>query len=157
MALTKGWSFKKNVWNANASGLSDPGWRYVNFLYDNRNLIPRVRGVYLVVLSLDDMDHTPFKQFASPLYVGHTLDLQQRFSVHSIPGQSDNIKAKLIDFRNVRFWYRKFADLSKEELKEKEQSLIEIFGPTINKINSVYPGVKDADVLSANVSNQEGK
>lgn len=141
--LRYGWTLDREHWNVVKSEVIEATWRRVKFVYDSCDLIPQGRGIYLVVLDARDIiSSTPFNSFSSPLYVGHATKLRQRFKQHTIGSNDSNLRRRMSKFSNcMYFHFAEFRDYPKDELKFLEQSLINVFGPPLNSINSISPGV----------------
>ena len=91
----------------------------------------------LDVKSFSEVD--PFSSLKSVLYVGHTINLRSRFRDHIRGGQIDNLRSKVQEHlgKGLRFWYIDLGEMTEENLKLNEQSLIDLFGKNLNSINSV--------------------
>jgi hypothetical protein len=141
--LRYGWSLEKDRWQSISPDLFEASWREVKFSPDSSVLIPESRGIYLVIIeSKNILTRAPFSSFSSPIYVGHSIKLRQRFKQHTIGNKDSNLRNKLTGFtNNVHFHFAVFDRYPKDELKKLEQSLIDVFGPQLNSINSISPGV----------------
>lgn len=155
--LRYGWTLKKEQWDSITQEVYQAKWRCVKFTHDSSELIPESRGVYLVVLDAKDIiPSMPFKNFSSPLYVGHATKLRQRFRQHTIGNKESNIRSKMAKFNNnMYFYFAVFSGHPKDELKYFEQSLIDVFGPPLNSINSISPGVITEESVEGNIHKGE--
>ena len=144
-----GWSDDRSEWNQVASEIYKSKWTTVKFIYDSHVIVPSYRGIYMVVLDVDNIGwQKPFSTFSAPMYIGHSLNLKTRFKTHTQGNKPDNIERKMSEFRNcLKFHFAKFDSYSKGELISMEQSLIDVFGPTVNSINALAKGVKREDSL----------
>ena len=80
----------------------------------------------------------PFSNFETAAYIGMSTNLKSRFITHTTSEKDDALWKRLYNFRRqTSFWYAEFPDYSKAQLREIEQSLIDIYGSPLNKINSV--------------------
>lgn len=133
-----GWSTNRRSWDGlDTDALND--WRAVKFSSDSAPLVPQQRGVYLIVLdSANLINNKHLGKFSSPMYAGHTLDLQRRFSNHTMGQKREELREVL---NSVSFYWVECPSVSQADLRATEQSLIEIFGPPLNKANSTAPGV----------------
>ena len=139
-----GWNLDINKWQElNNSQLLAVNWRKVGFFRDSANLVPRIRGVYLVALDVKNIiQKDPFGRLSNILYTGHSTNLHQRFKQHTA-GNQHNLRSKLLNLLNhVQFHFAVFDRHTVEHLKELEQNLIDTFNPQINEINSINSGVK---------------
>jgi excinuclease UvrABC nuclease subunit len=154
--LSYGWSVNRDEWNAVQSEVFEASWPHVKFNNDSSELIPKQRGIYMIVLDADNViPHKPFDSFSSPLYVGHSTNLNQRFKNHTVGRTDNNIRRKMSKFTNcMHFYYAVFKDHPKDSLRILEQSLIDVFGPPLNSINSISSGVKTEQVIQANTKEQ---
>lgn len=141
--LRYGWSLEREFWRNIKPEVYEASWKRVKFTQDSSDLIPESRGIYLVVIDVKKIiTHMPFGSFSSPLYVGHTTKLRQRFKQHTIGNKENNIRRKMVEFNNcMYFYFALFNDYPIDALKNLEQSLIDVFGPPLNSINSISPGV----------------
>ena len=68
----------------------------------------------------------------------HSINIQKRFKNHTSGKSVDSIFRKIFEFRkHCFFWYKYLPKSSKDELRMREQELINVFGAPLNKINSV--------------------
>lgn len=151
--LRYGWSLNKDQWNAISPELTTRNWRSVKFSIDSSELVPQKRGVYIVSLAVEGLiTAEPFAKFVSPLYVGHSIKLRQRFRQHAIGNQSGNLRSRGNIFTEyMTFYFALFENYTKDELKKMEQSLIDVYGPPLNSINSISQGVITEDSISGNL------
>jgi hypothetical protein len=151
MALRHGWSNSFKDWKNAKPFLSDnQKWQQVKFMQDSKGLVPAQRGIYIVTISAKRLIQMPATMaFESPMYIGHTIQLQQRFGQHVLGNQTSNLCSKLSEFgTSVFFNFVVFEDFTKDQLKGIEQSLIDLFGPPLNAINSISSGFKTEPAAS---------
>ena len=79
-----GWSLNRDVWSAIANDAKSTPWRKVRFDYSSRMLVDSLPGVYMVSLSAKFVSEViPFSDLSTPIYIGQSSDLRQRFSTHT--------------------------------------------------------------------------
>ena len=139
MVLQIGWNFQKPFSSQFPEDVLSASWHCISFVQINKTFIPEGRGVYIVsVQSNVAVDTPPFSCFETPAYIGISEKLRKRFNTHTSSDKDDALWRRLYNFRkNTRFWYAEFPGYSKDELREIEQALIDIYGSPLNKINSV--------------------
>jgi hypothetical protein len=151
--LRYGWATNKQNWDAVPSEMVSASWTKIKFVSDSNVLVPAKRGVYLVEINAGDIfSGSDLGNYASPIYTGHSTNLHQRFRQHVRGNTENNISNKVSEFRNcLYFCFATFDDRPKDELKALEQSLIEVFGPPLNSINSLSKGVVTEDGLKGSL------
>lgn len=134
-----GWNTEKAVWEKISSSLLDGGWRRNSFSYEAASMLKDERGIYIITnLATHLSTEEPFCNFQTPLYIGHSINIQKRFKNHTSGKSVDSIFRKIFEFRkHCFFWYKYLPKSSKDELRMREQELINVFGAPLNKINSV--------------------
>ena len=117
----------------------DGGWRRNSFSYEAASMLKDERGIYIITnLATHLSKEEPFCNFQTPLYIGHSINIQKRFKNHTSGKSVDSIFRKIFEFRkHCFFWYKYLPKSSKDELRMREQELINVFGAPLNKINSV--------------------
>ena len=132
------WNLNSEAWDNIDKTLTNKDWKSKSFLYDSRVFIPKAKGIYMISLSSSKIANIePFSTLVTPVYIGISTNLRKRFVDHTY-GNSDALFRKyLFDFRGaVKFWWLEInVDITK--LKMFEQSLIDLFGGSLNKINSI--------------------
>ena len=83
-----GWSYKQENWNLFKNTFLNNSWSSCSFTYDSYSIVPKSRGVYLIISSplesnSKDSYQAPFDTMATPLYIGHSINLQNRFKTHT--------------------------------------------------------------------------
>ena len=128
-----------SIWEKIDNILREKDWNKIKFNYDSRDFVPKKKGVYIISLSSSKISKfKPFSKFETPVYVGHSNNLRTRFIDHTHKNESGIYRIHLHDFRNyTSFWYLELDNSSITQLKEYEQSLINLFGTVLNKINSI--------------------
>ena len=143
-----GWSLDTEHWNGVDHILGSSGWSACKFTRDSLDLVPKSRRVYMLVASPPVSNFSQKNEMAdglaAPVYVGIAIDLSRRFKQHISfrdGSVADRIKPLL---QRTRFWFLEMPE-TQEELRRIEQILIDAFGPTANKINSVVK--KDREII----------
>ena len=96
--LRYGWSLEKDSWLSISPDLSEASWQKIRCLPDSSVLVPESRGIYMFIFETKDIiKGAIFESLCSPLYVGHSLKLRQRFKQHTI-GNRDNIRNTVVIF-----------------------------------------------------------
>ena len=133
------WNIDKSIWGNVPEDILNGGWRKCQFIYSNEIYVKPLPGIYLIVTNSKILSNEPpFSGFQTPLYVGHSTILNKRFKQHTGGTYEGAIWKKLKDFHpNVVFWFKYCHGMPKEDLKDREQSLLDVFGGPLNKINSV--------------------
>ena len=139
MVVQIGWNFQNSFSNQFPEDVLSASWHCISFVQINKTFIPEGRGVYIVSVQSNVAANTPpFSNFETPAYIGMSEKLLKRFNNHTSSDKDDALWRRLHNFRkNTRFWYAEFPGYSKDELREIEQALIDIYGSPLNKINSV--------------------
>ncbi len=141
------WSLEKSIWDAVDDIVKLGKWKKVSFHYSSREFLPKSRGIYLVSVSSKTLSSKePFSLFMTPVYVGHATNLQKRFTDHTNGNREGNLRYNLSSLLiNVTFYFLEMDGLSKDSLKYHEQTLIDLFGGSLNSINSINR--KKMDIL----------
>ena len=132
------WNLNSEVWDNIDKILTNKDWNSKSFTYDSRVFIPKAKGIYMISLSSNKIANVkPFSTLVTPVYIGISQNLRNRFVDHTY-GKSDALFRKyLFDFRGaVKFWWLE-VNVNETKLKIFEQSLIDLFGGPLNKINSI--------------------
>ena len=134
-----GWSLDKSVWERVSKDALENNWRQNSFIFEASSLLRAMRGIYIITNQAKHLtNNEPFCNFQTPLYVGHSININKRFKQHTSGKSDDSIFKRIFEFReHCRFWYQYMPNASKEELRAREQELINIFGSPLNRINSV--------------------
>ena len=142
MSLQIGWDLSKNVTGAVPELVGNVAWTSVKFDILHKIFVPQDRGVYLIVVSSNIFKDTePFCRLNTPAYIGMSTDLRKRFVNHTSGHQADALWRRLgTSLTHSTFWYGVFPEKSKGELRTIEQSLIDVYGSPLNRINSVKIG-----------------
>lgn len=137
-----GWSLDRSVWSAIADEATKENWRRVNFDYSARNLVEKAPGIYMLSLKAALIANVlPFTSLATPIYVGQSRNLRNRFCDHT-NGRGDNALWRRVGDlkRQTEFWFLILPGKCTDDLKIIEQSLIDAFGKKLNVINSIAIG-----------------
>ena len=137
-----GWSLNRDVWSAIANDAKSTPWRKVRFDYSSRMLVDALPGVYMVSLNAKFVSEViPFSDLSTPIYIGQSSDLRQRFSTHTGSRGEEALWRRVGSLvRQTEFWFLSLPGKSRDELMRIEQSLIDAFGKKLNSINSVAVG-----------------
>jgi hypothetical protein len=148
------WNLDKKIWDKINPLLHESNWKEVNFKYDSRNFISEDRGIYMVTISSSQFSQKiPFKNLVTPIYVGHAINLRTRFMQHT-RGRSENLIKNLKYFsQKGMFYFITLPDVYKSQLMYLEQTLIDVFGGSLNKSNPVSNDRKN--IIEATI--MEGK
>jgi len=115
-------------------------WHTIKFRTEFSDYLEkRSRGVYIISLSNGFQGNVsvPFSSFKAPVYIGHSISMDKRFLAHSRGSYENALWKTLQKFVNqVEFHYKLFPNVNVSDLRLLEQELINIYGPSINKINS---------------------
>lgn len=144
MTLQIGWDLSKNATGSVPSDIGEVVWSSISFENSSKVFVPKKRGVYIVSVSSNLFkDTVPFSSFNTPAYVGMSTDLQKRFDAHTAGRSEDALWRRLgSSLSHCTFWFGVFNDKTTGELKKLEQSLIDVYGSPLNRINSVKIGQK---------------
>ena len=139
MVVQIGWNFESPFNRQFPEPVLAAAWHSFNFIQINKISIPKKRGIYIVSVRSNLAENTlPFSNFETPAYIGMSTNLRSRFNAHTTSEKDDALWKRLYNFRRqTSFWFAEFPEYSKAELREIEQSLIDIYGSPLNKINSV--------------------
>tara|TARA_B100001250_G_scaffold190265_1_gene163444 strand:+ start:2632 stop:3174 length:543 start_codon:yes stop_codon:yes gene_type:complete len=129
--LMDGWSINKVDLDSLSSQIKFSKWSIYKFHYDLHKILPKDRGLYMYIANIDFRD----KYFATPMYIGHTIDLNSRFKQHIKSGKAEKCYS-LCGVNNLEYSFIKLEDADVETLKDYEDSLIKLFGPKMNIINA---------------------
>jgi hypothetical protein len=148
--LQRNWNTDNAVWSSLQPILFERNWKRVSFNYGSKDMVSLERGVYMVIISTSHLsDIQPFSFFSTPFYVGMSTKLRQRFSTHTNTRfDKDNLIKKLGVFsKKSIFFYKELPEYSREQLLFIEQSLIDVFGGSGNRSNSL--SIKNKEVILA--------
>ena len=123
-----GWSTNKVDLDNLSSEIKFSKWKTHKFLYDLDKILPKDRGLYMYIANID-------KYFSTPMYIGHTIDLNSRFKQHIKSGKAEKCYS-LCGVNNLKYSFIKLEYADVETLKDYEDSLIKLFGPKMNIINA---------------------
>lgn len=133
------------MWERISKDLSeDDTWNYVGFTEIDAVSVPKGQsGIYLLCASPVGHHFPPshrsgrlFANLMTPIYIGQTVDLRQRFLRHCRNPSPKIRKAGLCYDRALTFWFHR---VSLERLKSVEAVLIRCFGPPANERDETIP------------------
>ena len=136
--LNYGWQYELTLWEQIPVDLRDSqSWRSVSFTELDAVSVPKEAGIYLFCTSpvgrkFPDflLKSDLFSNLLSPIYIGKTNNLHQRFRQHC-RNPSEPLKAARLCFSSsMLFW---FHCCRRERLDTVEPVLISCFGPTANR------------------------
>ena len=132
------WNLKSEAWDNIDKILTTKDWKSIKFLFDSRVFLPKTKGIYMISLSSNKIANVkPFSTLVTPVYIGISTNLRKRFVDHAYGNNEALFRKHLFDFRgSVKFWWLE-VDVDITKLKMFEQSLIDLFGGSLNQINSV--------------------
>ena len=139
--MQKGWSFQKDDWDKLPKALLSASWKQAKFNSQEEKLIPATPGIYMFVTSIPLPASNRLKDIKSPIYIGISLNLKERFKQHiGIQGNGHTglLEARACFGSNLDFLFLKIEN--QDNLKPVEQLLFNCFGPVVNKINSIKEG-----------------
>ena len=139
--MQKGWSFQKNDWEKIPQSLLSATWKQAKFNSQEVNLVPSSPGIYMFVTSIPLSTSNRLKEIKSPIYIGISLNLKDRFKQHigiQGNGHPDLLRARTCFGSSLDFLFVKIENSN--NLKPIEQMLFNCFGPVVNKINSIREG-----------------
>ena len=143
MSVQVGWNLQKEVSDQLSESVVQAKWASVSFDNSHRLFIPKKsRGVYIVSVNSNVFNGIePFKSFETPAYIGMSTDLRARFENHTAGPQLDALWRRMLKVKKFStFWFAIFDGATKAELRKTEQSLINVYGSPLNRINSVRMG-----------------
>ena len=129
--LTHGWTQEFDVWSRLEKQLATKPWKRRPFHRSWITKIPEIPGVYAITGSPPIQG--PLGKAWSPLYVGHTTNLRDRFRTH-LGGRVGQLRSV---FATVSFYHLPLIDRSTRQLRASEQLLIDAFGPIGNTRNAI--------------------
>ena len=132
------WNLNSDKWNKIDPQLHENNWKKFSFKYDSRDFISEDRGLYMVTISSSQFStKTPFNDLITPIYIGHSINIRKRFMQHT-RGNNDNLIKNLKYFsQKSMFYYIVLPNAFKAHLEYLEQTLIDVFGGSLNKSNPV--------------------
>lgn len=143
--LDYGWQSDREMWERISKDLlEEPSWHYVGFTEIDAVAVPRGEsGIYMLCASPVGQRFPPaqrsgdlFANLLTPIYIGKTTDLQQRFLSHC-RNPSPKVGAAGLCFEgSLMFWFHRVPP---ERLAYDEAILIHCFGPPANERSEAIP------------------
>ena len=133
------WNTDLSFWKKIDNKIINEDWDFIKLNYDSKDFVTDERGIYMIAVSTNHFSKIkPFDDLFTPIYVGKAINLKNRFKDHSARGRENN-KLKELGFfsTNSIFYYKVLPGLTETELFYHEQTLIDVFGGSLNKTNSV--------------------
>lgn len=143
--LDYGWQSDREMWERISKDLSDDAtWDYVGFTEIDAVSVPKGQsGIYMLCASPIGHRFPPsqrsgrlFANLMTPIYIGQTTDLHQRFLRHCRNPSPKVGKAGLCFERSLMFWFHRVPP---ERLDFDEAVLIRCFGPPANERDETIP------------------
>lgn len=136
--MRHGWSIDRDVW----SGLApdEHQWRAVRLTPTDRSVVPNESGIYMICAAppgyTTDRERAGnlLQYLYSPIYIGQSKDLQERFSNHCGNPKPELKRSQLCFRGNLDFW---FMRVDQKEIDSVEAVLIDCFGPPANRISGI--------------------
>ena len=136
--IDHGWQHDPALWARIPTDLRDSqSWQYVEFVENEYVSVPTGRpGIYLFCTTpvgrrrqLPIQRSDLFSNLFTPIYIGKTTDLQQRFVQHCRYPSPRLDKARGCFGISLQFWFHRFPVY---RLRHDEAVLIRCFGPPAN-------------------------
>ena len=133
MASRKGWAIEKEIWQTIPSQITDNRWRCTQVTRTSSTQIPDSPGIYMFCVK---QEHQGLS-LQNPMYIGKAKNIKNRFKSHL--ENNERVKELKKCFRNkLEFYYLKLPDDTPDnDLRILEQSMIDLYGPQFNEIDSV--------------------
>jgi hypothetical protein len=135
-----GWNLDDLAWERAQERLIVLQWRRVLLVEVQATLVPESSGVYLICatppLKREGASEKPLANFYNALYAGQSKSLRERFKTHSRISSPDIEQAKKT-FKVLDYWYA-LVDII--DLNFVESLLLDVLGPTANRINAPLQG-----------------
>jgi len=141
--LQRGWNISLPFEQSIDQVLLAGKWKSQIFRYEFNEFIPVERGIYFLTLQgKTEKLGSILSTLITPIYVGMSeSSIRQRFKIHVSGNRPDQLWRKLTPFPNqVKFYYLILPGMNKDKICELEQNLIDVYGPTLNQINSISKG-----------------
>ncbi len=135
-----GWNIDRASWERASNILQKLEWKKAFLDPSQAFVIPEKSGVYLICsrppVPVESDSTKPLGIFYNVLYAGQSVSLRTRFNTHA---KSSSLDIELVKktFRNLDYWY---ALVEKVDLDGIERILLDVLGPTANRINAPLRG-----------------
>ena len=132
------WNLNPDKWSKIDTQLHKSNWKKFSFKYDSRDFISEERGLYMVTISSSQFSkNLPFSDLITPIYIGHSTNIRKRFMQHTRGNNNNLIKNLKYFSQNSMFYFIVLPNAFKSQLEYFEQTLIDVFGGSLNKSNPV--------------------
>ena len=135
-----GWNINSAPWERAGKEIQNLEWKKVFLDPTQTFVIPEKSGVYLICgrppVPIETDPTKPLAIFYNVLYAGQSGSLRARFDTHAKSTSPDLELAKKT-FRNLDYWY---ALVENVDLNRIEDVLLDVLGPTANRINAPLRG-----------------
>ena len=135
-----GWNIHSAPWERAGKELQKLKWKKAFLDPSQTFVIPEKSGVYLICgrppVPVETDPTKPLAIFYNVLYAGQSESLRARFDTHAKSTSQDLELAKKT-FRNLDYWY---ALVNNVDLNKIEGLLLEVLGPTANRVNAPLQG-----------------
>ena len=133
-----GWNIHSAPWELASKEIRKLEWKKVFLDPIQTVIIPEKSGVYLICgrPPIETDSTKPLAIFYNVLYAGQSGSLRARFATHAKLTSPDLELAKKT-FRNLDYWY---ALVENVDLNRVEGLLLEVLGPTANRVNAPLQG-----------------
>lgn len=132
------WNLNPDKWSKIDTQLHQSNWKKFSFRYDSRDFISEERGLYMVTISSSQFSkNLPFSDLITPIYIGHSTNIRKRFMQHTRGNNNNLIKNLKYFSQNSMFYFIVLPNAFKSQLEYFEQTLIDVFGGSLNKSNPV--------------------
>ena len=159
--MKHGWSINKNHWIPPENMPNSKDWKTIPFSSKHDFTLPSCSAIYIV--SMNSLyNNTTNLSFKSPIYVGHTINIKERFRTHTSDKLKNSLYNKLkknLGFRNntkhlkIEFSYAIVKNI--DNIKVYEQYLINIYGPSVNIINSMSGPITKGKPILGTLKNEK--
>lgn len=143
--LSYGWQSNADTWAQISQDLLSSGaWRHVGFTELDAAAVPRDQpGIYMLCATAVGHSFSTrtgsgdlFSNLMTPIYIGKTKNLRQRFLRHC-RNPSPKVRAAGLCFgQSLAFWFHRVVP---ERLSDDEAVLIQCFGPPANERSETIP------------------
>lgn len=133
-----GWSIDQETWRKLERDKSQ--WRAVRLTATDKNVVPKDSGIYMICAAppgyrlMGKRSGDLLQYLYSPVYIGKSTDLQERFSSHCNQPKLELEQSQSCFNGNLDFW---FLRMSRNEIDYYETKLIDCFGPPANRISGI--------------------
>jgi hypothetical protein len=135
MIISKGWTDSQTILDESKDVLTNFEWDSFSANYGNKNLVPKLPGLYIFSSHI----HTPFDNshftFRHPFYIGMSSDsIESRYRCHIIRPEWKRMTAAY--GKKFTYSFKILENYSYQDLLTLEDKLIRTFNPVLNISNS---------------------